>query len=286
MLPGNWPTFWQGTTKGWAGMVRVDGQAYVFMGQPSGLTGLIQIAVQKATYITPTQTIFTIAAGPIELTVTFMSPVEYDSIELQSIPLSYVLISAKSTDGSNHKVELYMDISAEWASSDDGQTAKWSLNTENDLKTWTVELVNPLKFSEHADYAQWGQAVITTTGGASHKSGTHTEVRRSFVTSGTLDNTTDTDFRCIECNWPLVALSHDLGQVGAQEKSVQFTVGQVREENINLRGVAQKALWTYYFDGLHDMIRFFFNDVQIAMERSDKLDEKLLTEAHTIGGQE
>ncbi len=267
-------------------MVRVDGQSFVYMGQPSGLTGLISIAVQKASYITPTQTIFTIAAGPVELTVTFMSPVEYDNIELQSIPLSYVFVSAKSTDGANHKVEVYMDMSAEWASSDDVQTAKWSLNAEDNLKTWTVELVNPLKFSEHADYAQWGQAVLTTTGVASHRSGPHTDVRRSFVIDGTLDNTTDTDFRCIECNWPLVAFAHDLGQVGAQEKSVQYTIGQSREENINLRGVAQKALWTFYFDGLHDMIRFFFNDVQNAMERAIKLDDKLLTEAHAIGGQE
>lgn len=179
-------------------MVRIDGQSYVFMGKPTGLVGLIQVAIQKKSYITPTQTIFVIAAGPVELTVTFLSPVEPNDTFLQSIPLSYVFVSAKATDGAAHKVEVYMDISGEFASSDVEQTAKWSLSTANTLKTWNVELLNPLKFSEFWDYAQWGQAVLTTTNGATHIASPDVTARRQFVDTGKLDNTIDPNFRCIK----------------------------------------------------------------------------------------
>lgn len=154
VLPGNWPTFWTTTTKGWTGMVRVDGQAYVFMGNPSGLIGLIQVGVQKASYITPTQTIFVINVGLIELQVTFISPVETGDIRRQSIPLSYILVNARSTDETTHQVEVYMDISGEWASSDVQNIVTWGLTTGNSVKTWSVSMLNQLHFSEYADYAQ------------------------------------------------------------------------------------------------------------------------------------
>jgi len=206
-LPGNWPTFWTGTTKGWAGIVRVDNQAYTYMGNVQGLTGLIQVAIQKASYITPTQTVFEITAGPVDLTVTFNSPVEYEDIERQSIPLSYVFITARSTDGQRHSVQVYMDISAEWASSDNEQIARWSLtNTTGDLKIWRTGLQTEQRFAEWADYAQWGNAVLVSSGEATYLSAKDVDVRRQFVLEGRLNNTVDPTFRCVSCDYPTMVL--------------------------------------------------------------------------------
>lgn len=74
--------------------------------------------------------------------------------------------------------------------------------------------------------------------------------------------------------------------MNAEAKEVQFTIGQVREENINLRGVAQKALWADYFNSVDDMIRFFFNDAANARVAGDALDDRLLNQAFAVGGQE
>ena len=93
-------------------MIRVDGTTYIWMGQPAQdgqLMGIV--ATQTSHHVTPTQTIFGITAGPINLTVNFFSPVEYENIQKQSIPVSYVTLSAVANDGAAHAVQMYMDIS-------------------------------------------------------------------------------------------------------------------------------------------------------------------------------
>jgi hypothetical protein len=61
-LPGNWPTFWAGAVTAITGIVRVDGQPYVFMGAPSGGWPL---ATQSSLAVTATRSTFTITAGPV-----------------------------------------------------------------------------------------------------------------------------------------------------------------------------------------------------------------------------
>ena len=68
-------------------------------------------------------------AGPMSLTVTFLSPIEVSSRiprcitshktyeqpsdwVLQSLPFSYLSINATATDGKSHTVQLYSDITA------------------------------------------------------------------------------------------------------------------------------------------------------------------------------
>lgn len=115
VLPGNWPTFWTGSIKGWTGLIRVDNIAYTWMGNPriDGEPAAI-IANQTQVITTPTQTHFFLKAGSIDLNVTFFSPVEVDDIPRQSIPLSYIDLSMAANDGQTHQVEVYMDITGRY----------------------------------------------------------------------------------------------------------------------------------------------------------------------------
>lgn len=99
-------------TMGWAGLIRVDNTTFIWMGRPSEAGEIMApIAMQTAAFTTPTQTHFLIKAGPIDLNVTFFSPVEIDDIPRQSIPLSYVWVDVVANDGMAHDVQVYMDIS-------------------------------------------------------------------------------------------------------------------------------------------------------------------------------
>ena len=74
-------------------MARVDGQAYLWMGQPGIPNVSITHATQKSLQVssasvlyvdrvlsraqlTSTQSVFVMTAGPVDLTITFLSPVE------------------------------------------------------------------------------------------------------------------------------------------------------------------------------------------------------------------
>lgn len=73
-LNGAWPQFWTGSTLGWAGYIRVDGATYTFLGDP--VVAGAESAMQKSLEFTSTQSIFVMTAGPVDITVNFLSPVE------------------------------------------------------------------------------------------------------------------------------------------------------------------------------------------------------------------
>jgi hypothetical protein len=74
----------------------------------------------------------------------------------QSLPLSYLALSAVSTDGGSHSVQLYTDISGEWVSGDSKVLVKWNTTT-GDTITHEIQRQNPLKFNEINDHTecQW-----------------------------------------------------------------------------------------------------------------------------------
>ena len=54
----------------------VDGEAYNFLGAPSVPNTDFSAAVQRGLQWTATQSVFNLSAGPVDLTVTFLSPIE------------------------------------------------------------------------------------------------------------------------------------------------------------------------------------------------------------------
>ncbi len=90
------------------GIARVDGVSYMFMGDPgiiltvpdgnhgtpSTTQGFQQALQQTKLEVTPTRSRFTLEGGGIELTVEFLSPVEPGDTKRQSIPFSYLFLSA------------------------------------------------------------------------------------------------------------------------------------------------------------------------------------------------
>ena len=114
---------------GWAVLVRIDGLTYNFLGDSpgAGLNGTVAVNVTD-TVITPTQTVVAAQAGPMQVNLTFLNPIEVRNHLLarisllipsfqpgdwvkQSIPFSYMALSATSLDGAAHTVQVYSDTS-------------------------------------------------------------------------------------------------------------------------------------------------------------------------------
>lgn len=93
------------------------------MGKPGNNPSYVN---QTAFEYTSTQSIFTLAAGPVQLTVTFLSGVTPRDLLRSSLPYTYMNVAVQSTDGEQHSVQIYTDISAEWVSGNHAATAQWS----------------------------------------------------------------------------------------------------------------------------------------------------------------
>jgi hypothetical protein len=73
----------------------------------------------------------------------------------QSLPFSYLALSVASKDGAARSVQVYTDISAEWASGDNSLTVNWSTDTiTNGLTTHQVQLQTQQRYTESNDHIQ------------------------------------------------------------------------------------------------------------------------------------
>jgi hypothetical protein len=73
----------------------------------------VEAANQVAFEYTSTKSIFTIEVDDkVTIKVTFLSPLTPKDFKRQSLIFSYLQVEVASTDGSEHDVQLYTDISA------------------------------------------------------------------------------------------------------------------------------------------------------------------------------
>lgn len=283
-----WPQFWDGDTLGWAGYVNIDGVSYNFLGDPDVPNTDAAKAVQKSAEFTSTQTTFVLTAGPVDLTVTFLSPVEPSDLLNQSLPWSYLALSAAPSDGNSHSVQVYTDISAEWVFGDDSQTVNWT-TLASDVVTHQIQLESQDVFNEVNDRIQQGSAYYSTlnSAGVTYQTGQDIVVRAQFINHSTLSNTQDTNFRSISDDWPVFALAHDLGTISGPSDTVVYSVGHARDPAIEYL-IANDALqnrssyfWSQYSTAT-DAITTFLGDYDNALTRATAFDAQVSADASSI----
>ena len=131
-LTDDWSKHWTGRVNAMCGLVRVDGKAYRFAGVHDADVPAME---QKALHVTPTRTIYELEGGGVALTVMFLSPLLPHDLDLMSRPVTYVWFAAKSADGKAHAVQLYYDITGEWAVNTPDQKVTWERGKAGELTT-------------------------------------------------------------------------------------------------------------------------------------------------------
>jgi len=106
--------------------IRVDNASYVIQGRRDEFSLNYTEGATVSTYIMPTQTRFSIAAGPVLVNLTYLTPIEVRENEfvchgfplkffklqdwtLHSLPFAYAAVDIISSDGSPHAIQLYTD---------------------------------------------------------------------------------------------------------------------------------------------------------------------------------
>ncbi|KAH9021366.1 hypothetical protein EDB84DRAFT_1402960 [Lactarius hengduanensis] len=282
-------------TLGWTVLLRVDGTIYTLIGDYRGLDGPV-LALNYTmnvtdTIITPTQTLVAARAGPIQVNFTFLNPIEPGDWVKQSIPFSYLALSAKSLDGVAHAVQAYSEVSRGWNSGGDSQTF-WSTTSINNVIYHTISLLNPAVFTEISGMAEWGSFYFAM-GSASNVTfsiAQYTVSRGLFALKGSLDNRTEVDYHLNSNESELIgfAISRDLGNIQATQDPVVWTVGLTTDPVINYTDISeaaprQRSLFykTQYSDDT-SLIVDFLGDFANASSRAQKLDQKILQAAAPV----
>ncbi|KAI9464136.1 hypothetical protein BJY52DRAFT_1115258 [Lactarius psammicola] len=264
--------------------VRVDSVTYSLLGYSPSVNGSVNLT---NTVITPTQTKLTAQAGAMQFNLTFLNPIEPGDWVKQSIPFSYLSLTAESLDGAAHAVQVYSDVSGEWLSADRTQEIRWSTRAINNVIYHRVDLKNPAVFNEIGTQAEWGTLYYAMGSGGENtfKTGLDADTRGLFQLKGTLDNLTDQNFRPISPDFPVFAISRDLGTIKATQDPVVWTVGFATDPAIQYTDPSADApqyrslFYKVQYPEDTSLIPDFLNDFANASSRAQQLDSKILQDA-------
>jgi hypothetical protein len=103
-------THWTGRAHRLTSMVRIDGKPFRLMGKDIASAPALP---QTGLEVLPTRTIYLFAGQGITVSLTFLTAALPEDLDLLSQPVTYLIWSAQSADGSPHEVSVYFDASAE-----------------------------------------------------------------------------------------------------------------------------------------------------------------------------
>ncbi|KAJ2937077.1 hypothetical protein H1R20_g6, partial [Candolleomyces eurysporus] len=273
---------WNSQGVGMVNFIRVDGRLYGLLGTGGGNETTIQ-----ATYITATQTIFTLRTGPVDLNLTFLSPIETSDWARQSLPLSYLSIDVTSRDGSAHSVQFYAHVTAEWISSDLEATTQSSTTRSGSVVYHTTTRTSQTSFSETNDIAQDTTLVFAalSSNALTTQIGPSAGLRADFDQRGQLSNSGDGSAMPISPAYPAVAFALDLGSISSTPSptTAVFALGVLRDPVIRYeRGSAvelRRPYWTTRWGSIGDALGDFLSDFPSALSRAQALDMKIMADA-------
>ncbi|KAH9027629.1 hypothetical protein EDB85DRAFT_2091843, partial [Lactarius pseudohatsudake] len=266
-------------------LVRVDNSTYLFLGNSSTVNTTVNLT---DVVISPTQTKLTAEAGPMQINLTFLNPIEPGDWVKQSIPFSYMTLTAESLDGTAHAIQVYSDLNLGGRSSGIAQL--------DSVATTAAEV---LSNGGHFKYTispqpEWGTLYYGMQSGVR---GDITSIisevpasRDSFRLNGVLGNlnqlyNTTPDYQ----DSTVFAISRDLGTIQATQDPVISAIGYDVNLVINytdLSGATQqrKLLYQDKYGGKGDILADFISDFANASSRAQALDLKILQQASPISG--
>ena len=164
----------------------------------------------------PTRTVYAFKDAGIELTVTFLSPLLIDDLDVLSRPVTYVTLDVRSADGRPHDVRLYFDASSEIAVNTADQKVIWSRLRAGDLQVLSIGSKDQPVLEKAGDNLRidWGYfyLAVAPQEKPALALASDGENRTSFIQNGGLPARDDFRMpRPVSEGYPLAAAAFDLG---------------------------------------------------------------------------
>ena len=279
-LPLAQPQFWVGNKLAWSIVARVGGTMYNLMGVPLPTTGAQSAVVTHARF-TATHTYFSLTAGDANITLDFFSPVSFHNYTRQSLPFSYLTVSAVGLDGAKPIVQIYSDINESWTGQAKNTTS--SFVTSGNASIFSLQATDRAEYTEtDLEQALWGRTIFAGSspgGKLTAASGTQADLRKSFRVNGTLPESFP--------DWVtgnVVALAYNLGTI-TKTTSCTFAIGYERINTINYLGQSYTGYYRAKYPTYDGAVEHFFKDYPDALAESTSLDNTIQTIGETLGGQ-
>jgi len=226
-----------------------QGNAFIDAGlvdeRPVALPASLRKAEQQSLRVTATQSLYTFRAGPVQLSVTFTTPLLLDELETMARPASYLTYTVKATDGKPHRVDLMTSASGLLAVNQPTQTVTGRSATANGLTLLTLGHVGQNILGRKGDDVRidWGYAYLAAPTASVTKAAisSPTDLQATFARLGSVAGNSEGATQPSSAGGRSMAFVQSLGSVGAADRSVHLTLGyddlySVQYFGQNLRG--------------------------------------------------
>ncbi len=145
-------------------------------------------ARQTAVAVTATQTTYTFAAGPVQLTVSFLSPLLLDELEIAARPVSYATFAATATDGRSHPTQVLLTEAGTLASNTPHQDVAARSGEAGGLRWQALGTTAQPVLAKTGDNVRidWGYAYLAAPGAALLGTGVPQALKTAFAATGAL----------------------------------------------------------------------------------------------------
>ena len=286
-LYDSWPMHWTGRPRAMTGIIRVDGTPLRFMGVDSNCKAT---ANQTGLTVLPTRTIYQFNAGPINLKLTFFTPMLPDDFSALTAPVTYVLFECSSLDKKPHDVQIYFDITAEWCVNEVDQEVTWSrMERPGFLPLMKMGSKEQPVLAKAGDDIRidWGHLYV----GAPQLTGAQTAIggsdafRSGFVKGVPLPTEDDSrQPRAANDDWPVSACTFDMPQVDSKTVRRHLMLAYDDLYSIEYMQKQLRPWWFKAFGSFEAMFDSMGAKMTDYLQRCAAMDDDLMTDADRAGG--
>lgn len=277
---------WTGTDQSICGLVRIDGKVYRVIGKDvRGVPAL----EQKSLEVLPTHTIYRFEGAGIAVTLTFFTPALPGDLDVLSRPVTYVSWSAAATDKGNHKVQVYLDTSAQIAVNTMEESVEWSRYRIGELQVLRLGTRQQPILEKSGDNLRidWGYLYLLAPPlpGTAEAAVVRPDAIESFTKTGRVP---ESDNLLMEQPYaqplPVLASSLDFGEVSASPVTHHVIVAY---DDIYSIAYFQRRLRPYWRRDkmeIDELLRAALRDYPSLEKRGHAFDEELMADLRKAGG--
>ena len=250
-----------------------------------------QTAVQNSVSLSATQTLYQFTCGPVNLDLSFLSPLLPENPDLLSRPVNYISYKVKSTDGKDHDVQIYFEATPEWAVDHLSQEVSVEKGQTDGLTYFKAGTTEQPVLGKQGDDRRidWGYFYLCgkTSPEMSYTMGDFSTVKQGFVATGILESTGNQKLTAnMSVNMPVMSCAEQLGKVSGKETSGNIMIGYDDLYSIQYFGENRMAWWKK--DGqvtMDDALKTASADFSQTSETCAQFDNKLWNVAVEAGGE-
>jgi hypothetical protein len=205
---------WTGVPQPMAGMARIDGKAYRFMGPDPEESPAME---QTSLTVAATHTRYLFRAAGVELGVEFFSPVIASDMDLVSRPVTYLSWTAKATDGASHRVEVLLDVDPVIAVNDASQLVTTARHRTAALDVLSVGSRDQSVLNRSGDNVRidWGYFHLAVPKDEHAETAIAADGEKTFADAGRLSENDSLDMPVTAEQSAHLDAAFDFGNVGA-----------------------------------------------------------------------